>query len=127
MRHLTTNREVAAAMQSLFKTRRWMFTVLSLFAVIASVAFPLAAAAAAAARAPDGVLYFRLRLNSLDPPTLTIPEGRYVLRVSNGAVIGDISVQLEDDEKKSRLVDKGLKKGTVTLSRTVDLQPGRYT
>ncbi len=77
-------------------------------------------------RPPDGVLYFRLRLNSLDPAVVSAPQGRYVIRFVNGAVAGDVFLQLEDD-KKNRVLDKKLKRGRITVSDTVDLQPGRYT
>jgi hypothetical protein len=74
----------------------------------------------------DGFLTFQLRLNSLQPAAMIVPEGRYVVRVINGLVIGDITVQIEDAQK-TRLAEKQVRKQAPKFTAFTDLKQGTYT
>jgi hypothetical protein len=110
--------------------RSWLSAGYGFGLLLASVglATALFAIPAPTLKAPavDGFLTFRLRLNSLQPPTVTIPEGRYVVRVINGLVIGDITVQIEDAQK-TRLADKQVRKQAPKFTAFTDLMQGTYT
>lgn len=69
------------------------------------------------------ILDFRLRLNSILPATVTVPEGRYLIRLSNGITPDEIPVVLDDD-KGAKVVEDNQGRGQGKSTRLVDLKPG---
>lgn len=69
------------------------------------------------------ILDFRLKLNRILPQTITVPEGRYLLRLQNSLTPSAFSLVLDDDKGNRVFSDtQGAGKGKST--RLVDLKAG---
>ena len=77
-------------------------------------------------RDEPGVLSFRLHTDGLSPSQITVPDGRYIIRVVNSAVMKDMTVQLDDD-RGSRIGNANSRKGGSKSSFIVRLTPGKHT
>src|SRR5262249_188043 len=74
---------------------------------------------------PPRLLQFRLELHRLLPSTLTIEEGKYLLRISKGVILSDVEFRLQDAGQ--RVQAQGVAKGKGELTHIpVVLRPGQY-
>jgi len=74
---------------------------------------------------PSGILDFRLELNQILPAQLTVAEGRYWIRISNGVYLEEVTVQV-DDERGQRLAARTTPKHQAKSKFLVDLKPGKH-
>ncbi len=78
------------------------------------------------AAGPPRPLRFRLELDSMQPAQLSVPEGVYLVQVTNGVALAPVWVQL-DDEQATRVAEAGSKRGAARTRFAVTLRPGKHT
>ena len=76
--------------------------------------------------APLPRLKFVVHYRSLQPPTLTVPEGRYLMEINTGKIHSAMNFDFEDEGKTSKASSKSTT-GQAIHFVTVDLKPGKFT
>jgi hypothetical protein len=91
------------------------------------LALPLAAGTKTQSTSAQAVkiLSFSLRLNSMQPSSLTVPEGRYNLQLINGLVLGEVSFQLDSASQTGVAAGK-VERNRAKKAVVVDLAAGTY-
>jgi hypothetical protein len=75
---------------------------------------------------PPKVLWFNIELHRLVPDQLSIPEGKYLIRVSKGVVTSDITLELRDGASQALQSQASAKHGSALAYLPVSLHPGKY-
>lgn len=103
----------------------WMHGFAGARTILPGITLGLMLAAGEQAQEPLRPLYFRLLLNRMEPARLTIPEGRYVLRLDNGIVLGEVRFRL-DVAQGPRVLEGRIPRGAGRGKAMVLLKPGKY-
>lgn len=72
------------------------------------------------------ILSFRVTANRLSPSTITVPRGRYILKISNGVYSGPTTLDLQRGASE-RVSSKVQPQGRGRDALEVDLVQGQYT
>lgn len=74
------------------------------------------------------ILTFRLTANRIIPATITVPKGRYLIRVNNGVFSGPVTVDLlRGAAQGERIGMKNVPAGRGRDSLETELTPGQHT
>jgi hypothetical protein len=105
---------------------RWALCMAACFAVLALGAAALHAQAVKSASEPPRTLSFRLALKRLEPASVTVPAGRYQIRLVNGLVVNAAVPFRLDRNGGAMLAQAQVAKGATSAKSEVMLTPGKY-
>jgi hypothetical protein len=71
-------------------------------------------------------LRFRIEMKSMVPASVTVPQGRYLIQVSNSVVLAPITIQLDTSDGK-RAIEATSPVGRSRSGGFVNLTPDTYT
>ncbi|MBL8239776.1 MAG: hypothetical protein JNM66_20290 [Bryobacterales bacterium] len=74
------------------------------------------------------ILTFRLTANRISPATVSVPKGKYLIRVNNGVFSGPVTVDVSRGSAQSeRIGFKSVPIGKGRESLEMELTPGQHT